>query len=257
MTPFTSRAFKRTMAIGLTAGALYVPILASAQPAPAEAPAAPRAADREPTSGKHGPELTLRANASNEIMQDSVSIVLAVETEAKYQEAAGKQLTAALDDVVKRAKGTKGVDVRTGSNNVWAEINDKGKTTGWRGRAEVRLESRDFAAASALATKLGDASAITSVTFSLSREARAREEKRLLAEAAGAFKDRALAAANAFGFSGYRLEKLELGGSGADMSPPRPMMMSRQSAKADGPNVPLEPDNELVTIDVNGTIVLQ
>ena len=102
--------------------------------------------------------------------------------------------------MVKRARDTKGVEVRTGNYNVWPNTGSKGKIAGWRGQGEVILESKDFEAAAALASKLSDKTAISSISFSLSRAAREAEERKLLKEAAQAFKDRALAAANALDF---------------------------------------------------------
>jgi predicted secreted protein len=212
-------------------------------------------------SSSLAPQLSLRAYASNELLQDTVTTTLAVEVEAQYQANAGKALTTALDALVKRAKeDTTKVDVRTGSYRVWGVIDNKGKTTGWRGRAEVRLESKDFEAVGALASKLADASAISGTYFSLSQEWRDAEEKRLLSQAAAAFKSRALAAANAFGFSGYRINEINLSGTGGDISPQRPaaMMARRAGKEADTlPNVPLEPDTEVVMVEVSGSIFLQ
>lgn len=212
-------------------------------------------------SSSPAPQLSLRAYAANELLQDTVTTTLAVEVEAPYQANAGKALTAALDALVKRAKEdiTK-IDVRTGSYRVWGVIDNKGKTTGWRGRAEVRLESKDFEAVGALASKLADASAISGTYFSLSQERRDAEEKRLLSQAAAAFKTRALAAASAFGFSGYRINEINLSGAGGDMSSQRPaaLMTARAGKQADQlPNVPLEPDTEVVMVEVSGSILLQ
>lgn len=223
----------------------------------------------DPTPSEHGardgqrhnraPELNLQASASNDVKQDTVTIVLFSEVEASSQAAAGKALTTALDALAKRAKGQEGIDVRSGNYRVYANTNDKGKITSWRGRAELRLESKDFAAASSLASKLSDKSAISNMYFSLSRQGREAEEKKLLNDAAAAFKDRALDASRAFGFSGYRIGKLALGGSGASVPEPRAMMaaMSMRKDSMDTPDVPLEPDTELVSIEVTGTIILQ
>ena len=104
------------------------------------------------------------------------------------QPATGKKLSALLDDVVKRARDTKGVEVRTGNYNVWPNTGSKGKIAGWRGQGEVILESKDFEAAAALASKLSDKTAISSISFSLSRAAREAEERKLLKEAAQAFR---------------------------------------------------------------------
>lgn len=235
-----------------TVAALSAAPLAHAQ---TQAPAA-----ATEVAASRAPELTLQAMASSEVKQDTVRISLSAEVEAQDQPAAGKKLTAALDDVVKRARDVKGVEVRTGGYNVWPNTSSKGKISSWRGQGEVILESKDFEAAAALASKLSDKTAISNISFLLSREARDTEERKLLKEAAQAFKDRALTAANAFGFSGYRLSKLELGGSGGPVPMPRMMGAAAMAKDASGgysPDVPLEAGNVTVSIAVNGTIVLQ
>ncbi|WMD18562.1 SIMPL domain-containing protein [Achromobacter seleniivolatilans] len=240
----------------LGAACAAVAALAAVQPvyAQAQAPAATESAVNR------SPEMTLQAMASSEVKQDTVRISLSAEVEAPDQPAAGKKLTAVLDDVVKRARDTKGVEVRTGGFNVWPNTNSKGKIGTWRGQGEIILESKDFEAAAALASKLSDKTAISNIGFSLSREARDVEERKLLKEAAQAFKDRALAAANAFGFSGYRLSKLELGGAGGPVPMPRMLgaaMAKDSSGGGYSPDVPLEAGEVTVSVAVNGTIVLQ
>ncbi|WP_238914390.1 SIMPL domain-containing protein [Achromobacter insolitus] len=240
----------------LGAACATVAALSAAPLVHAQAPA-PAAAE---ASASRAPELTLQATASSEVKQDTVRISLSAEVEAQDQPAAGKRLTAALDDVIKRARDVKDVEVRTGGYNVWPNTSSKGKISSWRGQGEVILESKNFEAAAALASKLSDKTAISNISFSLSREAREAEERKLLKEAAQAFKDRALAAANAFGFSGYRLSKLELGGSGGAVPVPRMMGAAAMAKDASGgysPDVPLEAGNVTVSIAVNGTIVLQ
>ncbi|MNL29125.1 hypothetical protein D3C87_1508000 [compost metagenome] len=244
----------------LGAACAAVAAIAAAQPvyAQAQAPAAAPAVT-EPAANR-SPEMTLQAMASSEVRQDTVRISLSAEVEAADQPSAGKKLTAALDDVVSRARDTKGVDVSTSGFNVWPNMSSKGKISSWRGQGEIVLESKDFAAAAALASKLSDKTAISNISFSLSREARDAEERKLLKDAAQAFKDRALAAANAFGFSGYRLSRLELGGSGGPVPMPRMMGASAMSKDASGSfssSVPLEAGDVTVSIAVNGTIVLQ
>jgi len=235
-------------------------LMVLAQPAAAQSappPPAPAAAAAERPASPRAPEMTLAANASSEVDEDTVTISLAAEVEAPDQIAAGKKLTAALESVMKQAKGVKGVDARSGGYNVWAMSNNKGKTTSWRGQGEVVLESKDFAAASELAAKLGDRVTISNIRFSLSRDKREAEERKLLTQAASAFRERALAATAAFGFSGYRIAKLEVGGSGAEPPQPRMMAMAARGKEASDANVPLESGKQTVTVVVNGTVVLQ
>ncbi len=242
----------------LGAACAAVAAIAVAQPVYAQAQA-PAAAPVVEPSANRSPELTLQAMASSEVKQDTVRIALSAEVEAPDQPTAGQKLTAALEDAVKRARDTKDVEVRTSNFNVWPNMSNKGKIASWRGQGEIVLESKDFAAAAALASKLSDKTAISNISFSLSPAAREAEERKLLKDAAQAFKDRALAAANAFGFSGYRLSKLELGGSGGAVPMPRMMgaAMAKDSFSSAGANVPLEAGNVTVSVSVNGTIVLQ
>lgn len=143
------------------------PVFAQTQ-APAASPAPAEAA------ANRSPELSLQATASSEVKQDTVRIALAAEVEGADQPATGKKLSALLDDVVKRARDTKGVEVRTGNYNVWPNTGSKGKIAGWRGQGEVILESKDFEAAAALASKLSDKTAISSISFVVALRARPR-----------------------------------------------------------------------------------
>src|SRR5690606_7672450 len=124
-----------------------------------------------------------------------------------------------------------------------------GKITAWRGRAEVVLESEDLPAASALAAKLAEHMPISNIGFSLSPKARAAEEKRLLDEAADAFSQRATDAAKAFGFSGYTIRKIDLGGSGTVYSKrPEMAMAARASFAGDAAPPQLEAGVATVTV---------
>jgi predicted secreted protein len=241
----------------LTLAALCASSVVLAQQAPAVSADAPANAGDTHGASSGGPLLTLQASASEEIKQDTVVITVSAQVEAADQATAGKQLNVVLDDLMKTAKASHDVTARTGSYRVWPNSNSKGKIVNWHGEGTLVLESTNFEAASALASKLGDKSAISNIAFTLSRKAREAAERRLLNEAAQAFRERALAAASAFGFSGYRLQKLQLGG--ANPIPPRPYMMAMaKGASAEArADVPLEADMVTVSVDVTGTIVLQ
>lgn len=235
--------------------ALTTASLAHAQP---QLPAAPQAASGA-TSNEQAPQLSLQASASAEVPLDTVRITLAAEFEAPSQAKATTDLSTVMDEAVKRTRGAKDIDVKTGGYNVWPSVDEKGKIQNWRARAELVLESKDFAAASALASRLADKVAMSQISFSLSRQARDAAEKKLLAQAADAFRARAQDAAKAFGFSGYRVQQLELSGGGASVPVPRPMVamakssFSRASGSADAP---LEAGETTVTLSVSGLVVL-
>src|SRR5690606_27703282 len=177
-----------------------------------------------------GPRASLNAQASTEIAQDTVQIVLAADLRADTQAKASEALNTRLDAVMAKAKGQKGIEARSGAYRIWPSTDQDGKISEWRGRAEIILKSRDFGAASQLAADLGSDMPIAGLSFSVSPEARAAAEKKLLAEAVEAFKARAQALTEALGFAAYRYDTVDLGGSGEVMYAAAPRMAMAKSA---------------------------
>ncbi|KAA0890568.1 SIMPL domain-containing protein [Pusillimonas sp. ANT_WB101] len=199
------------------------------------------------------PQATLQAEAASEVAHDTVRITLATEVSEATQAAVAQALTQTLDKVMKQAKGNAKVKAFSGDYRVWP-MNDKdGKISDWRGRAEIILESNDFAEASRLASELSDRMPIDGLAFSVSPKLRAEQEDTLLAQAAQAFRDRAQALVTAFGYQSYAIKQIDLGGAGVRFeSAPRMMAMSADSKVA----VPLEPGTERITVTVHGSIFL-
>jgi predicted secreted protein len=153
---------------------------------------------------------------------------------------------------MQEAKANSKVKASSGHYSLWPFRDKNGKISNWQGRGEIILESTDFAAASDLATKLGDRMSIANLAFSVSAPARAKQEQALLTEAAQAFQNRAQALTQAFGFAAYTVRNIDLGGAGAQyQSAPRMMAMA-----ADKASVPLEAGTETVTLSVRGSIFL-
>lgn len=213
-----------------------------------------RARDRRESSY---PRMSLQAQAVSEVAEDTVEIVLAAEIEGADQSEVNRRLAERLNPGMEDARKASGVTVHSGGFRVWPNTDRDGRITGWRGRAELIIESQDIARAVELAARLGNTLSIASVSFSLSPKARAEEEKRLLKQAADAFAQRAEDAAKAFGFSGYRILKLDLGGSGA-VHTRRPEMAMLRASYADAMPAPqLEPGQATVTVEVRGEVVLE
>lgn len=202
------------------------------------------------------PQASLQAEASAEIAHDTVRITLASEVSDASQTAVADTLSKTMDDVMKQAKGHDGIKVTSGNYQIWP-MNDKdGKISNWRGRGEIFLESKDFAAVSKLASSLSDRMPIANLNFSVSPQEKARQEEALLTKAADAFRDRAKATAQAFGFSDYSIKEIALGGAGAryEAAAGAPRMMAMSADKA---AVPLEGGTERVTVSVRGSIFLR
>ena len=170
------------------------------------------------------------------------------------QPATGKKLSALLDDVVKRARDTKGVEVRTGNYNVWPNTGSKGKIAGWRGQGEVILESGISRPPprwrrSCRTRPRSPASVFVVALRARPRSASCSRKRRKPSPGAGR--------RQRFWIFGLP-SKLELGGSGGPGPMPRMMAMARTpAARAYSADVPLESGEVTVSVAVNGTIVLQ
>lgn len=233
---------KRLFALALSVGAstMTLPVLAQQE------------GDDEPKGGKW-PQASLRAEASEQIAQDTVRITLASEVSDATQSAVAKSLSKTLQSVMDDAKGDAKVKVSSGNYHVWPMNNEKGKISNWRGRGEIFLKSTDFAAASELAAKLSDRMPISNLDFSVSPQVRAKHEEALLTQAVKAFGQRAQALTDALGFAGYSIRNIDLSGAGAQYQPAQRMV----GMAADKSSVPLEGGTETVTVSIRGSIFLQ
>lgn len=201
-----------------------------------------------------GPHATLSAQASAEVTQDTVQVVLAAEVADASQAKVSDQLNARLDSVMKQARGHAGIEVRSGSYRIWPMNDRDGQISEWRGHAEILLRSRDFVAASRLAAQLADRMPINGLTFSVSHERQAEEERKLLDQAVTAFKARAQALTQALGFAAYRLHSIDLGGAGDVPPSPGPRLM--RAMAADSVAAPIEGGRQTISVSIQGTIVL-
>lgn len=203
------------------------------------------------------PQASLQAEVSAEVAQDTVQITLATEVSGKDQPSVAKELTAALDKGMKNAKDTANVKVSSGNYRVWPMNDRDGKISNWRGRGEILLESTDFIAASELASSFSDSLSVVNVRFSVSPQARAKQEQALLTQAADAFHSRAHSLTQALGFSTYTLREINLSGAGAQyVSAPRAMMSAAMDT-AEKSSLPLEGGTEQISVSIQGSIFLQ
>ena len=204
------------------------------------------------------PELTLRAQASLSVQQDTVTMSFARNVQGKSAPEVNQQLAQAIDQARRLVTEGSPVKASSGAYRVTPTFGKDGKITGWQGHAELTLVSSDFPAIAALSTKMAEQLELANVYFSLSDQARQAAEARLLDQVAGAFRDRAQRAASAFGFARYTVKRLDLGGSGAALQPAPAMMMRAAPAPDSAPrvDVPLVPDQVTVTVSVSGTVYL-
>ena len=132
-----------------------------------------------------------------------------------------------------------------------------GKLTGWRCRAEIRLESKDVQAMSALVGKLQSSMQLGGISFTVSPELRRQTENDLLTDAVAAFCSRADIAAKAIGGRSYKIRRYGLN-TGGFVPGPRPMMADRAMAAATGAVTPtFEGGASMTQVSANRTVAVE
>lgn len=203
--------------------------------------------------------LTLEASAKADVSNDEMVVVMAFERDGADLASINQTVNQALAAAIADAKKVTGIKARLGSINTNPNWTPQGKPSGWRVRGEVVLTSKELAALGTLSGQLGQKLQISSIQFRLSDDSRKDAEKRLIRDAAQAFKDKATDAAKALGFSGYAIKDIGLN-QGFQVSV-RPMAMMR--AKSDmvsmsgNAPVPTESGESEVNVTFNGSVELK
>lgn len=195
--------------------------------------------------------VSLSAQAEREVANDLLSAVLAAEAEGTDAAKLAADVNRKMARALKAAQGVRGVRARSGGYQTWP-VSEKGRIVRWRVRQELRLESADFAAATALIGRLQQELVVAGLAATVSDEARHRAENALTAEALAAFEERARVVRDAMKVKGYRVQALQIGGGGGA---PRPMLAMQSRAEGAAPAV--EPGTSRLQVSVSGTIQLQ
>jgi len=208
----------------------------------------------------HYNQISLRAEASQEVPRDLMVVTLY--TEAQNTDAAklAAEITTAMNKAIGEAKQVKGVTLRQGSRNSYPVYDNKSqKITAWRERAELRLESADFAALSKLTGDLMQTLKMGSMQFTVAKATRIASQDALLKDAVNAFRARAQMATDALGGKGYKIVILNLNSNGY----PQPYMRSEMMMKAAAPAMDSAPTPEIeagtseVSMSADGVIEVQ
>ena len=202
----------------------------------------------------------LQAEAQREVANDLLVAQLYVEDTHANPAQLASSINRSLAEALKIAREFPAVKVRTGNNQtspVYAARSNQFQ--GWRGRADVRLETRDFAAGSTLIGKLQAGMQLGGMSFSVSPEARRAAENELVSEAIAAFRARAEVAQKALGGRAYKVQRINLA-TGYSGPPPRVMMMQARGAGSADASVaapPAEGGASSLSVTASGVIEVE
>ena len=202
---------------------------------------------------------TLSASGSVEVQQDMLSIALNTSRDGSDAGVVQTQLKQALDTALALAKQSAApgqMEVRTGNFSMYPRYGKDGKINGWQGSTELVLEGKDFARITATAGKIQTLT-MGNVSFTLSREQRAKVEAEAQTLAIERFKAKAGEVAKAFGFTGYSLREVSVNANEQGFTPrPRMMAMSARAEASDSP-IPVEAGKSTVQVNVTGSVQMK
>lgn len=219
--------------------------------------ALPAAAQRTPdAAAERYNTVELQAEVQREIANDLLTATLYAELNdldaAKLATALNTRSNAALAI----AKEHPTVRVRSGGNQTYPVYDRNQRLTGWRGRAEVRIESRDFQAAGALIGKLQAEMQLAGINFGVSPEARQKAQDELIAEAIAAFRARGDIVRAALGGRSYKVRRIGIN-TGGGFPQPRQVFAAR-GVSAEAVTAPqLEGGVSQITVNASGTIEVE
>lgn len=201
-------------------------------------------------------QISVHAEVNQQVSRDLMNVTLYTEAQNTDPAKLAAEVTETLNKALAQAREVKPVTIRQGNRNSYPIYDDKGqKITGWRERAELRLESADFAALSKLTGELLGDMKMGGMDFSISRPARKASEDTLLKEAVSAFRARAQLVTEALGGSGYKVVNLNFNTSGFPQPYLRaPMMMMKAERSDAAPTPDVEAGSAEVMVAADGVI---
>ncbi len=202
--------------------------------------------------------VSLSASASVEVDKDWLTVVFSTTRDAADAATVQGQLKQALESALAEARKAARpgqVEVQTGAFSLAPRYSNKGVINGWQGSTELVVQGRDVAAISQLTGRVQGLS-IARVSFSLSREARAKVDADVTAEAINRFRSRADLMSKQFGFARYAVREVSVS-SDAGLPVPTPVLRARVMSASAEDALPVEAGKALVTATVSGSVQMK
>ncbi|HEX8540766.1 MAG TPA: SIMPL domain-containing protein [Pseudomonas sp.] len=204
----------------------------------------------------HYNQISVRAEVDQEVARDLMNVTLYSEAQNTDPAKLAAEITETLNKALAQARQVNGVTIRQGNRSSYPVYDDKGqKITGWRERAELRLESADFAALSKLTGEMLGDMKMGGMDFSIAKPTRKASEDALLKSAVTAFRARAQLLTEALGGTGYKVINLNFNTSGYPQPYLRaPVMMMKAERSDAAPTPDVEAGTSQVTVTADGVI---
>ncbi len=160
--------------------------------------------------------VTFQSVASREVPNDLLVARMGIVINGKEPARIAQKLTSALNAALKKAEAYPKVAASSGDQHTEAVYNRQNQLVGYRGRAEIRLESRDFEAMAKLIARLQSGMQVTGMDFGVAPETRKQVESALIADAENDYKKNAQAISLLLNGTGFKLVNQVISQSGSE-----------------------------------------
>jgi len=202
--------------------------------------------------------VSLSAEAHRQVVNDEATATLYIESNDANAANLSDLLNRTTADALRQAKAYAPVKAWVAGNSVFPVYTPKNKPDGWRGRAEIRLQSTDFKALAGLISKLQSTMQLADLNFDLSTASREHIETELIDEAVRAFHSRADVVAHSLSATHYKLVSMNVNTQGGVRYQPQMMAKSfAMAASAPVSEPPMESGQSQVTVGINGTVQVE
>jgi predicted secreted protein len=196
-----------------------------------------------------------RAVASREVPNDLLNAQMSVEFQAMQASEVANHINRVMNQALQVAKSYRDVKTGSGWQSTYPVYGKNAKLEGWRGSAQLKLESGNFKEASALIGKLQESLHLSGISFTISSDTMQRAENELIAEGIDAFKSRADKISKALGGSTYKIVHININ---AGNQYPSPLYAARAAiAGATVQQPEFAAGENTVTVQVQGTIEVE
>lgn len=202
--------------------------------------------------------VSLSSSASIEVTKDLLNVVMTTTREGQDAATVQSQLKQALDAALAEARKVARpgqLEVQTGNFSLYPRYAAKGGINGWQGSAELVIEGKDMPAIGQLTGRIGTMT-IGRVGYGVSRELREKVEGEVTAQAIARYRAKAADYAKLFGYTGYAIREVNVGGSEPQMYAPAPMLRAKTMSASADEALPVEAGKATIVVNVNGSVQL-
>ncbi|GGP26372.1 SIMPL domain-containing protein [Silvimonas amylolytica] len=209
--------------------------------------------------------VSLEASSSKEVSNDLATATLYVEISNTDPAQLADKVNQTLAAAIRLSRQFTTVQSAGTGYTTYPVYNNKtNHQDGWRGRGELRLSSRDFAAFSRLLTQLqqplsnGQSMQLAGIRYGVSDESRKAAEDGLIQESVKAFRQRAELIQRSMEGTGWRTVNMSVNTQAFEPPMPRPMLVkAAMSADAAPAPTSIEGGESKVSVTVSGSIQVQ